>query len=173
MEDYRSAHRTKYLERIQELEETEKFLRARHLERIKKIENLEKLVEDIKTHTTMNQIKKTVNEMLETIESEEEALDKQKLSQIGLGLVEAINTNQFTMTNFNNQNHILMSRDVHEIVKSILNLCGIDDTIEVQYDMDCSRDEEIARQLEQEPPVVRRRRGRPATARTRGAQTAL
>ena len=159
MEDYRSRHHTQYIEREKE-----------RVDIIDRTNKLEKLVEDIKTHTNMSQIKKTVQEMLKIIDDK---LDKQKLSQIGLGLVEAINTNQFTMTNFNNQNHILMSRDVHEIVKSILNLCGIDDTIEVQYDMDCSRDEEIARQLEQEPPVVRRRRGRPATARTRGAQTAL
>ena len=172
MEDYRSTHRAKYLERIQELEETEKFLRAIHLERIKKIENLEKLVEDIKTHTTMNQIKKTVNEMLEIIESEEEALDKQKLSQIGLGLVEAINANRFTVTDFNNQLHVLTSRDVHAIVKSILSLCGIDDTIEVQYDMDCSRDEEMARRMSVEPPVLRRRRARPASARPRRASQA-
>jgi len=147
MEDYRFRHREQYLEREKD-----------RLDIIIRTNKLEKFVEDIKSHTTMSQIKKTVQEMLKTIDDK---LDKQKLSQIGLGLVEAINTNQFTMTNFNNQNHILMSRDVHESVKSILNLCGIDDTIEVQYDMDCSRDEEIARQLTEEPPVVRRRRGRP------------
>ncbi len=152
MEDYRSAHHAKYLERIQKLEKLEKF------------------VEDIKTHTTMNQIKKTVNEMLETIDDK---LDKQKLSQIGLSLVEAINTNKFTVTDFNNQTHVLMSRDVHEIVKSILSLCGIDDTIEVQYEMDCSRDEEIARQLSAEPPIVRKRRARPVSARPRRGQMAI
>ena len=168
MEDYRSAHHAKYLERIQELAGLKKLI----LERSQKFEKLKKLVEDIKTHTTMNQIKTTVNEMLETIESDE-ALDKQKLSQIGLDLVETINTNKFTMTDFNNHIHVLMSRDVHAIVKSILSLCGIDDSIEVQYEMDCSRDEEIARQLTFEPPVLRRRRSRPATARPRRGQMAL
>ena len=169
MEDYRSAHHAKYLERIQELEEIEKLL----LGRSQKFEKLKKLVEDIKTHTTMNQIKTTVNEMLETIESDE-ALDKQKLSQIGLDLVETINTNKFTVTDFNNHIHVLMSRDVHAIVKSILSLCGIDDSIEVQYDMDCSQDEEIARQLTFEPPVLRKRRSRPVSARPkRTSQSAL
>jgi hypothetical protein len=148
MEDYRSAHHAKYLERIQ------------------KFEKLDKCIDEIKTHVTMNQIKKTVDEMLEIIESNKE-LDKQKLSQIGMSLVEAINTNKFTVTDFSNQIHVLMSRDVHAIVKSILSLCGIDDTIEVQYDMDCTRDEEIARQLSFEPPVLRRRRARPASARPR------
>jgi hypothetical protein len=168
MEDYRSAHHAKYLERIQELEEIEKLL----LGRSQKIEKLKKLVEDIKTQTTMNQIKTTVNEMLETIESDE-ALDKQKLSQIGLDLVETINTNKFTMTDFNNHVHVLMSRDVHAIVKSILSLCGIDDNIEVQYEMDCSQDEEIARRMSMEPPVLRRRRARPVSARPRRGQMAL
>jgi hypothetical protein len=148
MEDYRSAHHAKYLERIQ------------------KLEKLDKCIDEIKTHVTMNQIKKTVDEMLEIIESNKE-LDKQKLSSIGLSLVEAINTNKFTVTDFSNQIHVLMSRDVHAIVKNILSLCGIDDTIEVQYDMDCTRDEEIARQLSFEPPVLRRRRARPASARPR------
>ncbi len=165
MEDYRSAHHTKYLERIQEIEKREKL-------QLEKIQKLEKLVEDIKAHTTMNQIKTTVNEMLETIESDE-ALDKQKLSQIGLDLVETINTNKFTMTDFNNHVHVLMSRDVHAIVKSILSLCGIDDSIEVQYEMDCSQDEEIARRMSMEPPVLRRRRARPASARPRRGQMAL
>ena len=148
MEDYRSAHHAKYLERIQ------------------KFEKLDKCIDEIKTHVTMNQIKKTVDEMLEIIESNNE-LDKQKLSQIGMNLVEAINTNKFTVTDFSNQIHVLMSRDVHAIVKSILSLCGIDDTIEVQYEMDCSKDEEIARQLSFEPPVLRRRRTRPESARPR------
>ena len=147
MEDYRSAHHAKYLERIQ------------------KLEKLDTCIDEIKTHVTMNQIKKTVDEMLEIIESNKE-LDKQKLSSIGLSLVEAINTNTFIVTDFSNQIHILMSRDVHAIVKSILSLCGIDDNIEVQYDMDCSMDEEIARQLAQEapPPIARRPRGRPRRA---------
>jgi len=188
MEEYRSAHHAKYLERIQELSEIDKILlkTSKEIENLhkfvedikahttmnQKIEKLKKLVDEIKAHTTMNQIKKTVNEMLETIESDE-ALDKQKLSQIGLDLVEAINTNQFTVTDFSNQLHVLMSRDVHAIVKSILSLCGIDDTIEVQYEMDCSRDEEIARNLSAEPPVLRRRRARPVSARPRRGQMAL
>ena len=165
MEDYRSAHHAKYLERIQEIEEREKL-------QLEKIQKLEKFVEDIKAHTTMNQIRLTVNEMLEIIESEE-ALDKQKLSQIGLSLVEAINANRFAMTDFHNQLHVLTSRDVHAIVKSILSLCGIDDTIEVQYEMDCSQDEEMARRMAVEPPVLRRRRARPASARPRRGQMAI
>ena len=152
MEDYRSAHHAKYLERIQ------------------KLEKLDKYIEDIKTHATMNQIKKTVNEILEIIEKDDGSIDKQKLSSIGLSLVEAINTTRFAMTDFSNQMHVLVSLDVHAIVKSILSLCGIDDTIEVQYDMDCSRDEEIARRMSVEPPVLRRRR---VSARPRRGQTAL
>lgn len=160
MEDYRSRHHTQYIEREKE-----------RVDIIDRTNKLEKLVEDVKTHTNMSQIKKTVNEMLETIDDK---LDKQKLSQIGLGLVEAINANRFTVTDFNNQLHVLTSRDVHAIVKSILSLCGIDDTIEVQYEMDCSRDEEMARRMAVEPPVLRRRQTRPASARRRrGSQMAL
>jgi hypothetical protein len=148
MEDYRSIHRTKYLERVEAAE---------------KIEHLNKLVENIKTHTNIRQIQKTVQEMADTIHNK---LDITKLSQIGLNLVEAISSNPNTKVDFNIHVQVQMSQDVQKNVKSILSLCGIDDNIEVQYEMDCSRDEEIARQLAQEapPPIARRPRGRPRRA---------
>ena len=154
MDDYRAIHRARYLER--EKERTEK---------LEKIERLKTLVESIETHTNMRQIQGTVQEISDTLP--DVVLDKDELTRIGLRLVEVISANQFTKTDFNHHVQVQMSQDVHGAVKNILNLCGIDDTIEVQYDMDCSRDEEIAQELAREPPppIARRPRGRPRRVR--------
>jgi len=96
---------------------------------------------------------------------EDPDIDKQKLGPIGLSLVEAINTNKFITVDFHNTIEVTASQEVQRIVKTVLKICGVDDDIEVQYTMDCSRDEELARELAQTvdpvPPVVRRPRGRP------------
>jgi hypothetical protein len=147
MEDYRARHHAQYIEREKE-----------RLEIIARAEKLEKLVESIQTETSILGLYKTVQTIKEN-------LDKQKLSQFGFNLVEAINTNGFISIDFNNTIHVTASQEVQKVVKEILGQCGIDDDIEVQYNMDCSRDEEVARQLaetvEPIPPVARRPRGRP------------
>ena len=147
MEDYRARHRAEYLER-------EKG-RAEILERTEK---LEKLVESIKIETSIMGVYKIVQTIKEN-------LDELKRPQIGLSLVLAINTNPFISIDFNNTIHVTASQEVQKVVKEILDQCGIDDDIEVEYNMDCSLDEELARELattvEPIPPVVRRPRGRP------------
>ena len=151
MDDHRARHHAQYLER--EMERTE------IIERTKKLETL---VESIQIETSIMGLYKIVKSVADTLRDN---LDKQKLAQIGLGLVEAINTNGFISIDFNNTIHVTASQEVQITVKSILGRCGIDDAIEVQYNMDCSRDEELARELAQTvepvPPVVRRPRGRP------------
>ena len=144
MEDYRAVHHAKYLER------------TRVIERWKRIHAI---VESIKDHVDLSEIRKSVSEILCIVQEPVKELD------FGLKLVEAINTNKSIVVHLDNPVQITMSRKIQEDVKTILGLCGLDDTIEVQYDMDCSRDEEIARNLAEPdpvPPVVRRRgRGRP------------
>jgi hypothetical protein len=148
MDDHRARHHAQYLEREKE--------RTEIIERTKKLETL---VESIQIETSIMGLYKIVKSVADTLRDN---LDKQKLAQIGLGLVEAINTNGFISIDFNNTIHVTASQEVQITVKSILGRCGIDDTIEVQYNMDCSRDEELARELAQTaPPVVRRPRGRP------------
>ena len=142
MEDYRAVHHAKYLER------------ARVIERW---ERIHAIVDSVKDHTDLSEIRKSVSEILGIVQEPVKELD------FGLKLVEAINTNKAIVVQLDNPVQITMSRKIQEDVKTILGLCGLDDTIEVEYDMDCSRDEEIARQLARAPaPVVRRRRGRPA-----------
>ena len=145
MEDYRARHHAQYLERIE------------------KIEKLEKLVKSVETLTSMMMIRGTVKKMAQILE--DDTIDKQKLGTIGLSLVEAINTNTNISVDFNNQIQVNASQEVQRLVKTVLKICGVDDDIEVQYTMDCSRDEELARELAQTvdpvPPVARRLGGRP------------
>jgi hypothetical protein len=142
MEDYRAAHHAKYLERVRVVE---------------RWETIHTIIEDIKEHTDLAEIRASVSGILNILKEPVKELD------FGLKLVEAINTNGAITVQLDNPVQITMSKKIQEDVKTILGLCGLDDTIEVEYDMDCSRDEEIARQLARAPaPVVRRRRGRPA-----------
>lgn len=141
MEDYRAVHHAKYLER------------ARVIERW---ERIHAIVDSIKDHRDLSEIRKSVSEILGIVQEPVKELD------FGLKLVEAINTNKAIVVQLDNPVQITMSRKIQEDVKTIIGLCGLDDTIEVEYDMDCSRDEEIAQRLAVEVPVApRRRRGRP------------
>lgn len=136
MEEHRARHREKYNER----------------ERLIKIR--ENYIQVLKEHTNLNQIKNTTTEILEFVAKGD--------SEFGLSVLDAINNNKAIKTDFNNRVQIRMSQEVQENVKKILELCGVEG-VEVNYEMDCSQDEEIARQLAQEPepPRVRRPRGRP------------
>ena len=136
MEEHKARHREKYLER----------------ERLIKIK--ENFIEVLSNHTTLNQIKNTTEEILEFVVKAD--------SEFGLKVLDAINNNQAIKTDFNNRMQVRTSQEVQENVKKILELCGIEG-VEVNYEMDCSQDEDIARQLAQEPdpPRVRRPRGRP------------
>jgi len=131
MEDYRALHRAKYLEREKERLELEK-------NRKKLYEKIEKL----KTYKTMNTINKTLGEIREGLD----ILEKPKLTEFGLAVLEAINTNPSVTTNFHKPKQVQTSTQVQESVKQVLTYCGIEG-LEINYEMDCSRDEEIARNL--------------------------
>ena len=149
MEDYRAAHHAKYLERVRI---TERWT-AIHA-----------IVDSIKEHTDLSDIRNSVSTILDILKHPVKEFD------FGLKLVEAINTNGAITIQVDNPVQTTMSRKIQEDVKKILGLCGLDDTIEIEYDMDCSKDEEIARNLAERdadpepapaPPVARRGRGRP------------
>ena len=131
MEDHRARHRAQYLEREQARLELEK-------RRKKMYEKIEKL----KTYKTMNTISKTLGEIIEGLD----ILEKPKLTEFGLAVLEAINTNPSVTTNFHKPKQVQTSNQVQESVQKVLAYCGIEG-LEINYEMDCSRDEEIARNL--------------------------
>jgi hypothetical protein len=195
---YRSIHHARYLERVRQKSEKEEREKQKQLlserEAVAKLEHASLvfvqanvLIDAIRRHTTISEIHESVHTISGLITENQELLEKQTLSQVGLELLDALNTNVHTKTNFNNASQVSMSRDVQQTVKHVLTICGVivnDDDIEVNYDMDCSRDEEVARQLAQDlanapfnpllqpipplpevphhqPPQPRRPRGRP------------
>jgi len=164
MDSYRAMHHARYLEREREIEErvllAEAAEKARLLE-LAKVESIRVLVQSIRDKTSIDEVHKVISDILKF---RGDPPEKSLLSQVGLELVEAINTNQSLATNFNSPIQVRKSIGIHNGVKHILQMCGIEESIEMEYAMDCSRDEEIARQLATEPaqaPVVRRGRGRP------------
>ena len=126
MEEYRAIHHARYLER------------ERIRERSKRVHEL---IESISTCKTIFEVRKITKRLLEILEEPVEELD------FGLKLVESISTSPSVRVQLDKKSHTRASRAIQGDVKKILSLCGLDDTIEIQYDMDCSRDEEIARSL--------------------------
>jgi hypothetical protein len=140
MEEHRSKHHAKYLER-------ERFRTT-----------LDHFVQVLTEHNNLNQIKNTTTEIIEFIQG----ASKDDIAPFGLKVVDSINNNLGIKMDFSNKTHVLTSQQIQENVSKILEHCGVEGGIEIKYEMDCSQDEEIARQLAQEPPpVTRRRRGRP------------
>lgn len=141
MDDYFAVHHAKYLERVRVIERWER---------------IHEIIDSIKDHGDLAEIRKSVSEIMAIVQEPVKELD------FGLKLVEAINTNKAIMVQIDNPVQVTMGRKIQEDVKKILGLCGLDDTIEIEYVMDCSRDEDIARGLAEPAPLgVRRRRGRP------------
>ena len=126
MEEYRAVHHARYLER------------ERIRERSKRVHEL---IESILECKTIFEVRKVTKKLLEILEEPVEELD------FGLRLVEVISTSPLVKVQLDKKSHTQASRTIQGNVKKILSLCGLDDTIEIQYDMDCSRDEEIARSL--------------------------
>ena len=126
MEEYRAIHHAKYLER------------QRIRERSKRVHEL---IESISTCKTIFEVRKSTKKLLEFLEEPVEELD------FGLRLVEVISTSPSVRVQLDSKSQTRASNAIKDDVRKILSLCGLDDTIEIQYDMDCSRDEEIARSL--------------------------
>jgi hypothetical protein len=88
-----------------------------------------------------------------------------------LELFESVN-NTHAKINLHNPNDVNTSNDIRKLIRELLYDCGVldsneDTSLDMEYDMDCSRDEEIARQLaatniDDDPPdaVPRQRRMR-------------
>ena len=73
-----------------------------------------------------------------------------KIVDAVLKVFESVNNNSITKINFNNRHDINTSKNIQQTMKSILNKVGIqheDDNLEVNYEMDCSQDEEFAQRL--------------------------
>ena len=72
-------------------------------------------------------------------------------------LFQNVNENDLTKINFHDALSVTTSKHIHSVMKEILRLCGIltdTEELEMTYDMDCSKDEELARQLAEEDASI-------------------
>jgi hypothetical protein len=206
MEEYRRKHAEQYMKRMKEQEE------ARMLELQKEQERLEaQRIEEERVRkvvdTVVQSLERTATAILiadspipishslsHTFEVVKEHFDTWSASETNktivntqvIQLFENINTNQTTVVNLNKADETIASRTIQNVMKELLKLCGIDDNLAVEIDMDCSRDEELARQLAATNPftynvnniprnaptpapvpITRARATRPRTAATR------
>jgi hypothetical protein len=98
---------------------------------------LTELNNDLETHITKWNDEKDVDMM-------------KKLGDVIMKVFESVNQNNITKINFNNREDVNASKLISQTMNSILSKVGIqheDDNLEVEYEMDCTADEEFARQL--------------------------
>jgi hypothetical protein len=151
MDEYRAVHRAQYLERE----------RVR-LEREARVQFFKGLVDTLRE---TDDVHTAVGHFFHELQRDP---PDGPLEPLGLGVVEALNTNPSYKIHFNDPLSVLKGRGVQNVVAKILELCKVEGGVEVEYDMDCSGDEELAARLaveEPPPPPVRRPRGRPPRRR--------
>lgn len=158
LSDYRNIHKQKYMEiERQRLEEE----RKRHEEKSARLEEERQrkvkedealalidtycgLLKEINNHKEMIKI-------LEKVTSGIEGLPVEKLNTKGYDLLDIVNGNKNISINIANERDRGNSERIKGLVKDILCKCGIEaDDMDMEYDMDCSRDEEIARSLQEQ-----------------------
>lgn len=130
-------------------------------------------IAEIKQYTVIFQVNEAVKNLHDVLQRfvEDGVLERRSdtLAQLGMELLDAINNNAHIKTDFSNQIQVRLSHTVRENVQKILAMCNVitqEEDLDVNYEMDTSRDEELARQLADElppapAPAPARRRGRP------------
>ena len=168
--EYRAKHALEYQKRLQE----EKIKEAQNaLELAEKLAEEERIkvfnaafIADIESSAVKLLLCKSSLQMLEILVelynnidlnihkwSDSNNTDNQMMKKIVdavLQVFESVNNNSITKINFNNRHDITTSKNIQQTMKSILSKVGIqheDDNLEVNYEMDCSQDEEFAQRL--------------------------
>jgi hypothetical protein len=156
LQDYRALHHARYLERERQRAEADAKLQAAERETAAKRDQawsaVHSKISEIRQHTTNYEIRESVDSLLgvltETVD--QQVLEQKTLTELGMDLLDAINTNENIKTDFSNPTQVQMSRAIKESVKKALNLCNVimeNEDLDVNYEMDCSRDAELAQEL--------------------------
>ena len=156
LHDYRALHHTRYLERERQRAEANAELQAAEREAAAKRDQawsaVHTKISEIRQLTTNYQIRESVDSLLgiltETVD--QQVLEKKTLTELGMDLLDAINTNENIKTDFSNPAQVQLSRAIKESVKKALSLCNVimeNEDLDVNYEMDCSRDAELAQEL--------------------------
>lgn len=156
LHDYRALHHARYLERERQRAEADAELQAAECEAAAKRDQawsaVHTKISEIRQLTTNYQIRESVDSLLGTLADtvDQQLLEKKTLTELGMDLLDAINTNENIKTDFSNPAQVQLSRAIKESVKKALSLCNVimeNEDLDVNYEMDCSRDAELAQEL--------------------------
>ena len=166
--DYRARHALQYNKRVNEERAKEELVAAQlaiEQEKLAKINRENDLfIENIENISIILLVCEYVSIMQFQLEELNTNLDThinkfnitkesdtmKRISSAILKVFDSVNQNGFTKINFNNLEDVCNSKRICETMNSILSKVGIQhetDTVEVEYEMDCNKDEEIARRL--------------------------
>ena len=159
LNDYKNAHRARYIEREQARELTAKL--AQELEQ--NIDTHCKIIGDATQLTQLQDVLKGISNIF-NIQNPEVPFPN-NLQEKGMSILENINGNSNLKINVTDTNEVELSKSIQDLTKTVLAQFGIEaGEMQIEYDMDTSRDEEIAKELaasmgpQRIPPRPRRRR---------------
>jgi transcriptional regulator CtsR len=147
MEEYRAIHHARYLQREERIQQFD-------IIKDQLWYNINTKTNDIRCYTVNQQIYDSVKSLIDDFTAIIKYLeDKAVLSQLGMDLLDAINTNHNAKTDFSNPAQVELSRGIKENVTKILSICNIimdTEELDINYEMDCSQDEILATELQQQ-----------------------
>lgn len=165
LSDYKDIHRQRYLERENkrkvEQEEEQKKLE----DELKKIEKEQKRIEKEckKQEEALNQLSiycnhimvsdklADIDRLLTKLHTflKKSKINHPSLNGRGMDLLESVNANPNIHINLMDKREVKLSNKMKETLKSVLALLGVDaQDMNLEYEMDCTNDEDIARRLE-------------------------
>lgn len=160
------------------MDEQLKGYKERHQSRYIDRENARNnITTTFETHSTNIESATQLKQMEEALKSIESAFKDfptsiappSNIQEKGMNVLNKVNTNTNVKVNFADVNDIHLSKNIENLVKNILEKCGIQSgTMNVEYNMDTSRDEEIARQMQESfgPRARQRPQQQPGRRRT-------
>ena len=168
--DYRAKHALEYQKRIQEEKAQEQRIAEELAEKLAEETRIREFNAAFITNIESCAIKLLVchnsTQMLEilldldnnidvhihkftSVNTDDQSMMK-KIVDAVLKVFESVNNNTDTKINFNDREQINTSKAIQQTMKALLGKVGIqhtDDNLEVNYEMDCTQDEEFAQQL--------------------------
>lgn len=154
LEYYRNKHASKYHERIKEQE--------------KIYNDFENYVLNLENCTSILALKQYLKDIIETLKKSDVVKDQIKKKYNALDIINKINNNATSVVDFSNADDRTAVTEIKDLMKELLDLFQIYDDINIEISMDCSKDEEIARQLAQFTSQLQQVLPTPAQPKRRG-----
>lgn len=161
MEDYRRKHAEIYLQRQKEREEEERRIQEEEQRKDMYVQeltsSLQNAVAECPTMVSLTQVLDMLRALMHLLQQEPDVWRARMEDEVRLhvmDILQAINGNVALRVSFSSILEVQLSRDIHSTMNAILKTTNIiqaaEEDLSVEIHMDCSRDEEIARQLQEE-----------------------